>query len=183
MAGSTFIQLPADVSDAVTLRRFLEKLVLQLDIAFGNRGDADFASGSEVDNMITNISSMQELIDAINELALDYSLIDGSRDYTGIVSYDSDKTFTDDKELIAKKYADDTFEPTFSKNTAFNKNFGATTGTVTEGGTTTNNVEQAAEADLNQTISDPPTQAEVQAISDKVDSILAKLRASDIIST
>lgn len=33
-------------------------------------------------------------------------------------------------------------------------------------------------ADLNQTITDPPTQAEVQAISDKVDEILAALRAS-----
>jgi hypothetical protein len=32
-------------------------------------------------------------------------------------------------------------------------------------------------ADLNQTISDPPTQAEVQAISDKVDELLAALRA------
>lgn len=34
-----------------------------------------------------------------------------------------------------------------------------------------------AVADLNQTISDPPTQAEVQAISDKVDELLAALRA------
>ena len=31
-------------------------------------------------------------------------------------------------------------------------------------------------ADLNQTISDPPTQSEVQAISDKIDAILAVLR-------
>ena len=30
--------------------------------------------------------------------------------------------------------------------------------------------------DLNQTISDPPTQAEVQAISDKVDELLSNLR-------
>jgi hypothetical protein len=34
----------------------------------------------------------------------------------------------------------------------------------------------AAIADLNQTISDPPTQAEVQAISDKIDVILATMR-------
>lgn len=33
-------------------------------------------------------------------------------------------------------------------------------------------------ADLNQTISSPPTQAEVQAISDKIDEILAALRTS-----
>lgn len=41
----------------------------------------------------------------------------------------------------------------------------------------------AAVADLNQTITDPPTQAEVQAISDKVDELLASLRAAGIIET
>jgi hypothetical protein len=40
---------------------------------------------------------------------------------------------------------------------------------------------QSAEVDLNQTISGSYTQAEVQAISDKVDSILAKLRVAGII--
>lgn len=44
-------------------------------------------------------------------------------------------------------------------------------------------VRQAAEADLNQTISDPPTQAEVQAISDKIDALLAKLRSANVIAT
>ena len=34
-------------------------------------------------------------------------------------------------------------------------------------------------ADLNQTISDPPTQAEVQAISDKIDEILAAMRVAE----
>lgn len=38
------------------------------------------------------------------------------------------------------------------------------------------NLRASAIADLNQTISNPPTQAEVQAISDKVDAILAALR-------
>jgi hypothetical protein len=32
--------------------------------------------------------------------------------------------------------------------------------------------------DLDQTISDPPTQAEVQALSDKVDELLAAMRTS-----
>lgn len=35
-----------------------------------------------------------------------------------------------------------------------------------------------AVADLDQTISDPPTQAEVQALSDKVDELLAALRGA-----
>ena len=41
---------------------------------------------------------------------------------------------------------------------------------------------QPAIADLDQTISDPPTQAEVQAISDKVDAILAAIRAGKVIA-
>ena len=39
-----------------------------------------------------------------------YSLADGSRNYSGKISYDTDKTFTDDKELVAKKYVDDSIE-------------------------------------------------------------------------
>lgn len=44
------------------------------------------------------------------------------------------------------------------------------------------NEQAAAVADLNQTISDPPTQAEVQAISDKVDELLAALRAAGMMA-
>ena len=47
----------------------------------------------------------------------------------------------------------------------------------------TANPMQAAIADLDQTISATPTQAEIQAISDKVDSILAALRSAKIISS
>lgn len=50
--------------------------------------------------------------------------------------------------------------------------FVATTGTITDKTTA------AAVADLNQTISATPTQAEVQAISDKIDALLASLRAA-----
>jgi hypothetical protein len=37
----------------------------------------------------------------------------------------------------------------------------------------------AAIADLNQTITNPPTQAEVQAISDKIDELLAAMRTAE----
>jgi hypothetical protein len=40
----------------------------------------------------------------------------------------------------------------------------------------------AAEADLNQTISGSYVQAEVQAISDKVDALLAKLRTAGLLT-
>ena len=41
----------------------------------------------------------------------------------------------------------------------------------------------AAVADLNQTITNPPTQAEVQAISDKIDEILAAARLAGTLAT
>lgn len=139
---STFIQLPADVSNPMELRRFLDKLIQQLDTAFGNRGNNAFVSGQ---NFLSGVTTLQELI---------------TRLQTEITKY----------------------EPKFEKHTAFNKDFGTIAGTVTEGGTTTNNPKQDAISDLNQTISDPPTQAEVQAISDKVDEILNALRNANIIS-
>jgi hypothetical protein len=40
-----------------------------------------------------------------------------------------------------------------------------------------------AVADANQTITNPPTQAEVQALSDKVDELLGALRTAGIIAT
>jgi hypothetical protein len=54
------------------------------------------------------------------------------------------------------------------------------TATTTEEGLV---LQAAAVADLGQTISDPPTQSEVQAISDKIDALLAALRAADLIDT
>jgi len=180
MAGSTFIQVPANVTDAGTLKRFLEKLILQLDIAFGNRGSNNFAKADAVSANITNI---QELIAAINAAAVNYSLLDGTRPYTVLVSYATDLIPSDDKNLIPKKYADDTFEPIIGpKGDAFNKNFGITSGTVREGDNASKNVEQSAITSLGLTISNPPTQAQVQAISDKVDAILVALRGADIIA-
>ena len=35
-----------------------------------------------------------------------YVLIDGTRDLTGILSYDSDKSFTADYQIVDKKYVD-----------------------------------------------------------------------------
>lgn len=40
----------------------------------------------------------------------------------------------------------------------------------------------AAVADLNQTITNPPTQAEVQAITDKIDELLDALRTTGVIA-
>lgn len=44
-----------------------------------------------------------------------------------------------------------------------------------------NKKQTTAITDLNQTITNPPTQAEVQAISDKIDEILAALRVAGLV--
>ena len=41
-----------------------------------------------------------------------YSLADGSRDFTGVVSYDASKTFTNDADIVDKKYVDDAITAT-----------------------------------------------------------------------
>ena len=46
-----------------------------------------------------------------------------------------------------------------------------------------NKKQTSAIADLNQTISNPPTQAEVQAISDKIDELLAAMRTAGLMET
>lgn len=180
MANSTFIQVPANITDAATLKRFLEKLILQLDIAFGNRGNNAFVTSSVLDD---SVASLQDVIDQISQAASNYSKLDGSRDYTGVVKYDTDFTLTDDLSLTHKKFVDDTFEPIIAtKGSAFNVNFGTTSGTATEGGTTTNNPEQPAIANLSQAISATYSQAQVQAISSKVDSLLVALRLANILA-
>lgn len=45
-----------------------------------------------------------------------------------------------------------------------------------------NRLPGGAVTDLNLTISDPPTQAQVQAVSNKVDALLSSLRAAQVIS-
>jgi len=57
MANSTFIQIPMDVTNPLELRRFLDKLVEQLDVAFGNRGD-----GALVPDL-----TLIEVIEIVNE--------------------------------------------------------------------------------------------------------------------
>jgi len=46
------------------------------------------------------------LVDLDADGHLQYSLVNGTRDYTGIVSYNNSKTFTDPNQLISKEYAD-----------------------------------------------------------------------------
>jgi len=53
--------------------------------------------------VVTNLNS--DLLDGKH--STDFSLVDGTQAYTGIVQYNDDKVFTNDKDIIAKKYVDD----------------------------------------------------------------------------
>lgn len=175
MAGSSFIAVPPNINDSLVLKRFLDTLVLKLDEAFGNRGSNEFVT-------VDGVNSIQELIVEINKETATLVKLDGSREITGVLKYSGDLPINEDKEIPHNKHLKDNYEPIIPiKNSAFNKNFGTTADTVTEGGTTTNNPRQADIANLGLTISNPPTQAQVQAVADKVDSILVALRNANIL--
>ena len=146
MADDSFIAVPPNVStDPVALRRFLLRLIEQLDVAFGNRGSSAFASANA-------LGSTRILL--AGEAADKYVPLDGTKAATGILSYNEDKAFTDDAELVAKKYVDDGF--------------------VQQGVATD-------PTDLALTASFGYVQAELQAVADKVDAILAELRVVGLI--
>ena len=174
MVGNTFIQVPNNIENSLTLKRFLSKLVLELDVAFGNRGNNSFTTNSSLSSVLTTLDTK---IKSIEEDGLTYSKLDGSRELTGIQTYESSFVFTNSNELITKLYVDDevqiakdyTDSEVLLLKDYVDTNF-------------TNNTIQVAISDLALTISNPPTQAQVQAISNKVDSILVALRSSNIIS-
>jgi len=166
MSNFTFTQLPGDITDTRQLRRFLSKLLLELDTAFGNRGNASFTFSKDF------VATAKDINITLNNLQIAISDTNTALDNLSAVV----------NTLPTKDYLSINYEPIIpTKGTAFNKDFGNTAGTVTEGGTTTNNPKQPAIAALAQTISDPPTQVEVQAISDKIDAILAALTNANII--
>jgi len=151
MADDSFIRIPPDVANPEVLRRTLLRLVEQLDVAFGLRGGPRFSTIAETNSVSSQAQQIQVLLS--EEAAALYVRLDGGVEITAPLKYAANETFTDDKELIAKKYADDNF---------------------------TNNPQGTDPGDLSQTITGPSV-AEVQAISDKVDAILAELRVASII--
>lgn len=185
MGGNTFIQVPNNIENSLTLKRFLSKLVLELDVAFGNRGNNSFTTNSSLSSVLTTLDTKIKIIE---EDGLTYSKLDGSRELTGIQTYESSFVFTNANELITKLYVDD--EVQIAKDYTDSEVQIAKDYTDSEvlllkdyvDTNFTNNPIQVAISDLALTISNPPTQEQVQAISNKVDSILAALRSSNIIS-
>lgn len=205
MVGSTFIQVPHDVVDAISLKRFLVKLVEQLDIAFGNRGTTSFLTQAEGNQTTLRVQQVENSIQFLNGLQSSYSTLDGTRNYTDIISYDTNKVFTTDTDIISKKYVDDLINILSGLQNSYStldgardytgiisydldKVFTTSTDIISKKyaddlviGLTANPV-QAAITSLAQTISATYVQTEVQAISSKVDTILSALRSANIIS-
>ena len=173
MAGNTFIQVPNDITSPIILKRFLGKLILELDKAFGNRGQVSFATNTDLNRYLVSITKQIEDIITEGET---YTKLDGSRPNTGIQTYSDSFVFTNANDLITKVYVD-------TEITTLTEYVDSEITTLTEYIDTnfTNNPIQASIGSLALTVSNPPTQAEVQAIADKVDDILVKLRASNII--
>ena len=185
MAGNTFIQVPNDITSPIILKRFLGKLILELDKAFGNRGQVSFASNKDLNKFLVSLNTQ------IEELVIEgltYTKLDGSRPNTGIQSYSDSFVFTKANDLITKYYVDTEIttliEYVDTEITTLTEYVDTEITTLTEYVDTnfTNNPSQASIASLAITVSNQPTQAEVQAIADKVDDILVKLRDSNIIA-
>ena len=53
MANKTITQVPIDIENPIVLKRFLSKLVEQLDIILGNRGTSSYLTGADLNDTAT----------------------------------------------------------------------------------------------------------------------------------
>lgn len=124
-----------------------------------------------------------------NSGEINWSSATDSRGATIGWSYDSQQLFIGTRSAgHSVVIASDNNGTALTLDSSQNATFGGYVDVPSADGYRVNNVQvvgsqQSAIADLNQTISDPPTQAEVQAISDKVDAVLAMLRTHGLIAT
>ena len=105
----TFIAVPDELTESLVLKRFLDKLVQQLDVAFNNRGKGGFIRENQLDQK----ASLSELVDVVNNLPNIYvtrkdPIMDSVAAYTKSI-----RSFSPN-ELINKKYmlAESTKNPT-----------------------------------------------------------------------
>lgn len=79
--------------------------------------DTDIVDKKYVDDEISNLTTdHSELLNLNSDDHTQYSLVNGGRNYTDVVSYDTDKTFSEDTDIVAKKYVDDTITSTVITN-------------------------------------------------------------------
>lgn len=187
MAQATFIQIPNNLQDPVVLRRFLEKLVLQVDIAFGNRGTEAFAEAAAVAAATISSTDVQNQIDSS---LVSYIKKNGTSIITDTLVYDDATTVlvVDDEDIPHKKYVDDNFISSTNNTTKLTYD-DATLITIDTDEDIPHkkyvdelHPKQPLINELNQTISTTYSQTEVQDISDKLDEVLAALKSANIVS-
>ncbi len=69
-------------------------------------------SAGQIDGSMVNAGAIDhgQLLGLGDDDHTQYSLVSGARAYTGVVAYNAQPSFTDDNQIITKKYADDLFE-------------------------------------------------------------------------
>jgi hypothetical protein len=105
MAGNTFIQVPSDITNTVTLRRFLEKLSLQVDTAFSKRGTNGFITGLSIEELVSTISELERDISNIQSSIT--SLISEINDGTPVVNVYTNYIATANTEFLVCKNSSD----------------------------------------------------------------------------
>jgi len=85
MPNSTFLQIPNNLDDNVTLRRVLTAIVEQLDTLKGNRGDDKAGSESQ---LVSTAKDVSELRDDLNSLDKNYLRQDGKTVAKAPISYE-----------------------------------------------------------------------------------------------
>lgn len=108
LSGSdTIVTTISGESDALTSNLADVEPSVVIPGATGNIPHHAHSSNPGEGGTITVISDHGDLTGLSDDDHTQYSKVDGSRNFTGIVSYNEDKTFTQDAELVAKKYVDD----------------------------------------------------------------------------
>jgi len=144
MAGS-IIQVPNDLDNKEVLKRFLQELITRLNEIFGFSGKIKFMTEQ---NMEERFSGFKILIRRYNDIAFknEHNEFDNPISYTGDINVLEGEL----PQLWQVKKLDSEVKQWTSDNFVSKTNIDY----------------------LTQTISDPPTQEEVQNIQDKVNEIL-----------
>jgi len=79
MAGNvTFMEIPPGVEDPLVLRRFLSRLLENLDKAFGNRGNTGFVDASQaagISNVVSNQAFAGQTFNNIKRYSQEFNLL------------------------------------------------------------------------------------------------------------
>ncbi len=113
MAGNyTFIAVPEQIDEEIILKRFLNKLIEQLDVAFNNRGSGGFTTTDD----LSDSSSLLDIIDKVNDFSKLY-VTKTNAVFTNEARYKSQVIGSSPYSLVAKGYLEDNYNKNATKNT------------------------------------------------------------------